>query len=147
MVDHSVMERIRKANHSWVSSIQHEMHDFQYDHDADILYIAYGEPTDAFSVPLDVEGEDVYLRIEHDTYRIVGVDFLHFRKIFIANHAEIQAAFDSFSSILGDLDWRIQLRLPSEDEEGKVSLMVPAHTFLDYFPSYIPKVAPELVPA
>ena len=147
MVEHSLMKRIRDANHSWVSSVQREMHDFQYDYDADVLYIAYGEPADAFSVPLDVEGEDVYLRVELESYRIVGVEILHFRKIFLSNHADLQAAFDSLSSVLGNLDWRIQLRMPLEDDAGEVSMMLPAHTFLDYFPSYIPKVAPELVAA
>lgn len=147
MVQQNIIEEIRDANHDWVDRVQHEVHDFQYDYDADVLYVAYGDPGEAFSMPLDVEGEDVYLRVELDTHRIVGMDFLHFRKVFLKNHEDLGMIYDSLSGILGKLDWRLQLRLPSDGGYGEVALMVPGHALLDYFPAYLPRVAPELVTA
>ena len=147
MAENDMIKEIRDANHDWVNRVQHEMHDFQYDYDADILYIAYGDPGDAFSMPLDVEGEDVNLRVEQGTFRIVGMDVFHFREVFIKNHADLRKVFESLSDVLGNLDWRLQLRLPSHDGDGEVALMLPGHRLLEYFPSYLPRVAPDLVAA
>lgn len=147
MVEETVTKKIRDANHDWMNRVRHEMHDIQYDYDADILYVAYGTPGESFSMPLDVDGEDVYLRVEEDTFRIVGMDILHFRQVFIENHSDLQMVFESLSGVLGNLDWRLQLRLPTDGNDGEAALMVPGHALLDYFPSYLPTVAPELVAA
>ena len=112
-----------------------------------MLYIAYGQPGDAFSVPIDVPDEEIYLRVESGTHRIVGLDIMHFRKKFLALHDDAKEAFDPFFNLLGHMDWRIQLKAPGGDEEGQIALLLPASASLEYFPRYIPKVAPDLVPA
>ena len=133
------IKRIRKANASWLARIRQELHDIQFDSSADILYISYGEPAEAFSVPLNVQGEDVFLRVEPKTFKIKGIEILNFRKVFLSNHADAKKAFFPYFKLLGDSDWRIQIRMPAEQDSGQVAL--------DYFPAYVNSVAPEMVAA
>ena len=142
-----MIEKIRAANIDWSDRVRAELHDAQYDHEADILYFSFGQPGDAFSVPVDVEGEEVYLRIELETHRLVGVDIMGFRQTFLHNQPDAHDAFSPLFDFLGKMDWRIQMKPASEDDAQQVALFVPATAPLEYFTTYIPKVAPELVPA
>ena len=76
MASKALMANIKESNESFLSRARLEMHDFQFDHDADILYVAIGESTEAFSVPLESMGEQVYLRVEVGTFKIVGLDIM-----------------------------------------------------------------------
>ena len=140
-------EKIRTANSKWFESVRTELHDVQYDYEADILYLSFGQHGDAFSIPVDVEGEEIYLRIEIDTYKFVGADIMGFRQTFLPNHPDAHDAFNPVFDFLGQLDWRIQLKPASKDSRQQLALFVPASAPLEYFATYIPKVAPELVPA
>ena len=137
-----LMEKIRASNESYSKRVFSEWHDFQYDCDADILYLAIGAQGEAFSVPLDTLGEQVYLRIDPDTYKIVGLDIMCFRKSFLANDPDASRAFEPLFNFLGNSDWRIQVRLPDE-----VSLLLPAQAPVEYLGSYIPKAVPSLATA
>ena len=143
-----LMRQVKMANSSWRLRVRHELQDYQYDQDADILYIAYGKPREAFSMPLDNSEDDIYLRIDPDTHEIVGIEIMNFREVFLDNHADAREVFDSFFGLFGYMDWRIQLRLPSVEGDGEVALLVPASRApMEYFPNYIPGIAPDLVPA
>ena len=136
--------RIKAANRSWAERVRGELHDFQYDSDADIMYIAWGKLGESFSIPLDVEGDEIYLRVDEGSFRIVGADILSFRHGFLSRHQDAHEAFGPLLQILGDADWRIQMRLPAKE----FTLFRPAsYNSVEYFPSYIPRVAPELVHA
>ena len=148
MAEAITLKAIRKADPSWQKRIRSEMHDIQLDYDADILYLTFGAPTESVSVPLNITGEDAYLRVQPETLKIVGVDILHFRKGFLQRKPDAKQAFQSLFDLLGDMDWRIQLRLPTPDASGNVQLMLPAASApLSYFPTYLPKAAPDLVAA
>ena len=148
MVDQELMERIRAANVSWSTDIVSELHDIQYDNEADILYIGYGQPREAFSLPVDTPDEDIHLRIDVDTHQIVGIDIMCFRGVFLFKHQDAKEAFAPIFELLGDSDWRFQVRLPSEHDDTQFAPFMPAsRPSLEYFPAYIPKVAPNLVPA
>ena len=148
MVDQGLMERIKAANVSWSTHIVSELHDIQYDNEADILYLGYGQPREAFSLPIGTPDEDIHLRIDVDTHEIVGINILGFREVLLDKHQDAREAFNPFFELLGDSDWRFQIRLPSERDDAQFALFMPAsRPFLEYFPAYIPKVAPNLVPA
>ena len=121
---------IRDADPSWPERIRSELHDIQFDSEADILYIAFGAQQEALSIPLDVPGEDLYLRVNAESLQVVGLDILHFRRTFLPKHADAKQAFDPLFNLLGVMDWRLQVRLPSEDVAGQVALLLPASVFL-----------------
>ena len=119
-------------------------HDFQYDYDADILYLVYGEPKEAFSIPVDDPIEGVYLRVDVETHKIVGLDIMSFRKRFLPQNPDAFEVFRPLLDMFGNLDWRIQLKPSTSVESGEASVSLPASA--SYFPEYIPRVAPDLVP-
>ena len=144
MDEQDLIEKIRAANESFAERILSGIHDIQYDDDADMLYITFGSSGDAFSVGLDTTPDEaVYLRVESDTHKVVGLDILNFRQVFLANHPDAREAFDPLFNFLGRSDWRFQMKLP----EGEISLLLPAQAPVRYLGSYIPKAAPDLVPA
>ena len=144
MASKALMANIKESNESFLSRARLEMHDFQFDHDADILYVAIGESTEAFSVPLESMGEQVYLRVEVGTFKIVGLDIMRFKQAFLANDPHAKKVFDPIFGFFGDSDWRFQ----AEPRTGQVSVFVPpAHEPAQYLDAYIPRVAPDLVPA
>ena len=140
MTARALTRRIHDANLDWKTRMKTAVYDVQYDYDADILYVAFREPTESFSFPLE---DEVNLRIAVDSYEIVGMDVLNVREVFIANNPEIQGAFKRAFEFFGESDWRFEVHHPS----GRVDDMVPSHEFVDYFPTYIPRTAPGLVPA
>ncbi len=132
-----VVEKIRRANQDLESRMSDTVLDFQYDYDADILYLNFGEPQEAFSFEIaDVEG--VYLRVGIDDDKVYGVDILHFRQTFLMHHPEWQESFQLFFDEFGDCDFRVNVEIrPSGDgppKIGKVGV-------------YVPKTVRELVPA
>ena len=137
MDESGLKERIKQANRDWQDRVVPEMYDAQYDHDADILYISFGKTTEAFSLAVE---DDAYLRIDLDTYRIVGMDFFYFKHLFLANNPEIKKSWDKVFELFGTGDWRFQIH----PHTGVVVTMAPVISFLQ---TYVPRAAPELVPA
>ncbi len=143
------IEAVGKANREWSKRALSEVNDLQLDHEADILYLTFGDPEEALSVPVDANEDDVYLRVEPETLKIVGLDIHGFRLGFLQRHSDAKEAFAPLFNILGDMDWRIQLKLPAhDDDKGQHSPMLPsAYASLAYFPNYLPKAAPALAAA
>jgi uncharacterized protein YuzE len=144
--------KIKEANENWKNRMQGQAYDLQYDHEADIFYISFGNPRDAFSIPADPEDEDeVYVRVDTETYEIVGIDIMLFRSHFLPRHPDAQDALNPLVNLLGDSDWRVQIKRPSDHEDGEFAVFLPDATpppkFVEYFRQYIPRAAPELVPA
>ena len=138
-----LIEKIREANASFSERVLHEVHDIQYDYEADILYFAFGvSEGNAFSVPADTDDE-VYLRVNKDDHRIVGLDIMCFRSQFLPNHADAGEAFDPVFNFLGNTDWRFQVKMPT----GEVALLLPARASVEYFHAYIPQAVTQLAPA
>ena len=48
-IEKELTKDIRVANQSWSERMSSEVHDVQYDSDADILYVTYGKPKESFS--------------------------------------------------------------------------------------------------
>ena len=139
-----VMDKIRRANPGWEERLKTVLHDIQYDSGADILYVAYDAPGAVYSVPIGGSEEGIYLRVEIGTEIITGFEIMDFKSNFLVANEDAKAVFEPFFAFLGETDWRIQVK-PSEPEQ--LALLLPAQRSLEYFDSYIPKVAPELVAA
>jgi len=137
-----IMTQIKKANPQWPDQLRTVLHDIQYDSGADILYVAYGTPGASYSVPIGGSEEGIYLRVEISTDIITGFDIMDFKSNFLATNEEAREVFEPFFAFMGLMDWRIQVK-PSEPEQ--LALYVPAQASLEYFDSYIPTVAPELM--
>jgi uncharacterized protein YuzE len=143
----ALVAKIRTANEGWPRK-RHEqgMMDVQYDADADILYVAFGEPEEAFSLPGGETEEDVYLRISLKTHKVVGMDIIHFKNAYLVKHKEAAEKFDVFFKVFGDIDWRIQTTLTAKGDH-EITVFEPAgHAGLDYLRALPPKVVPDAVP-
>ena len=148
MADKKLIQKIQKANPHWLKHVQNETSDFQYDREADILYVAFGPRREAVSVPLDIPGDEVYLRVSPDTYEITGYDIFNFRANYLKNHPEGQQVFEPLFNLLGDMDWRIQLKPLPDTQKAKVKLLLPAsYKAVRYLPEVIRKALPDLVAA
>ena len=138
MNEQVVQKRIQDANKDFEQRLLTSNLVMQYDHDADIMYMAFGESKEAFSFDNpDVNG--VYVRIAPTTYQVIGMDIHHFRKLFLPGHDEWFESFQAIFSELGDGDFRIRLDLQpavgiKEANIGRVA-------------TYVPKTVRELVPA
>ncbi len=77
------IEAVGKANRGWSKRALSEVNDLQLDHEADILYLTFGDPEEALSVPVDANEDGVYLRVEPVTLKIVGLDIHGFRLGFL----------------------------------------------------------------
>ena len=144
----ALQRKIKEANPSWHERVRTELNDIQYDNDADILYVAYGEPTEAFSWLIGDPDDNVYLRVDTETYQIVGIDIMGFRRNFLSRHQDGKEVFAPLFQMFGTSDWRFLLRIPSEGEEAYAVLLRPgSHPSLEYIPSYVHKAAPELATA
>ena len=138
------MKRIAAANDDFAERVMSEVTDTQYDTEADILYVTFGSAHNAFSVATKNTDEEVYLRVQQDTHRIVGIDILCFRQVFLGRHPDAKEVFDPLFNFLGDSDWRLQVKLPT----GEVTLLQPAGTApVRYLGRYVPEAARELVMA
>ena len=128
--------KIKKANKNWNQRTRGNLHDVQYDADADILYVTFGTPVESFSIP--AEGQDqemIYIRVSIDSYEIVGMDIHSFRHVFLPNHRESEEKFQAPFAFLGD-------------EDGKIVLYKPAsRPPLEFVTSYISEAVPDLVSA
>lgn len=147
MDDKELANKIKNANTDWTERTMTEAWDVQYDSDADILYASCGGPTKAFSIPADEPNDGVYLRVNVETYRVVGFDISDFLHVFMKSNLEIKQAFDQLFGVLGYGDWRFQISSPCDDEGGEEMSEPAAYVARSYFSTYIPKIAPDLVPA
>jgi uncharacterized protein YuzE len=147
MDDQALAQRIASTNVDWGKRPESERCVVQYDHDADILYVAYGEPVDGFSISVDGVDDDAYLRVDADSYRIVGIELLDFRRTFVGKHADIRPAFENLFAVLGPEDWKIAIASSAGEDSEEILLFKPAaRASLDYFSDYIPRVAQSLAP-
>ncbi len=118
-----LIEKVKLANKDFKKRMLSELHDMQYDYDADILYVALGSSTGAFSLPIETpHDEDVHLRVERDSYQIVGLNIMAFREFFLKKNPDAKEAFDPVFSFLGTSDWRFQVQFTSTEFQ----LFVPA---------------------
>lgn len=144
----SLMQQIKEANPSWQAWARSQLHSFQYDADADILYMTYGKSTEAFSVPIGDPDEGANLRVELETYRVIGIDIIGLRTLFLPKHPDAGQAFEPLFEVLGNDDWRIEVRPPSGNEKGSIALYRPAiQASSEFFRAYLRQIVPELVPA
>jgi len=133
-----VQKRIRDANKDFEARFPASNFVIQFDHDADILYMTFGEPDEAFS--FDNPNVDwVYVRVAPTTYQVIGMDIHHFRKLFLPGHNEWYEAFEAIFNELGDGDFRIRLDLQPSGKmrEVKIGRVV----------TYVSKTVRNLVPA
>ena len=122
-MDEKIVHReIREANKDFEDRLRTSLLDLQYDHDADLLYLTFGSPKEAFSFDEPSAEDVVYLRIALDTYQIVGMDIHHFRALFLARHPDWKASFDLFFDELGQGDFRICMELHPPGDLGKVEI-------------------------
>ncbi len=146
--DKALGQKVASANVDWGDRPQSERCVVQYNHDADILYVAFGEPVDGFSVSVGSAENNTYLRVGADSFRIVGIELLDFRRTFVDRHAEIRHAIENLFAVLGPDDWKIEIASTTGEASDEENLFKPAaRASLDYFSNYIPRVALELAPA
>jgi uncharacterized protein YuzE len=138
-----ILMKVIEANKNWCTDAKGMPHDFQYDYDADILYLVYGEPKEAFTIPVDDPIEGVYLRVDIETHKIVGLDILSFRKRFLPQNPDALEVFRPLLNMFGNLDWRIQLKPSTSVDLGGSPALLPASA--SFFPEYIPRIVPDLV--
>lgn len=140
--------RIAEANRSWSQRVRNGMTDIQYDHAADMLYVSYDGPGEAFSFPVGSSDEGAYLRIDPETYAIKGFEVLGFKHGFLPAHPDALGAFEPIFALFGETDWRVQIGPPNEDPSRVTVLHKPAASAsVDYFSDYLQKAAPELLSA
>ncbi len=137
-----LIQRIRAANPDFQKRVASGLFDLQYDADADIVYVALGEPTEGVSVPIATAGDDLFLRTDYD-YKILGFDILHFRSRFLPRHPDGAAAFAPLFAFFGTGDWRLHVSL-HQARQPEALYTVPSEAPLNYFKTYLPTVAPEL---
>ena len=144
-----LIQRVAKANPAWPERIRRAATDIQFDRAVDILYVAYGEPGEAFSIPTGSPDEGVYLRVDLETYRIVGIEAFDFRGAFLPAHPDALEAFEPIFRLFGDEDWRIQIG-PWESGESEEVLLYSkpaARASVDYLAAYLQRTAPGLAAA
>jgi uncharacterized protein YuzE len=134
-----IAKKIRAANKDFEDRLRATVLELQYDHDADILYSAFGDPQDAFSFDAGPSDEVVYLRIDMETFKLVGMDILHFRKSFLPKHSDWEKSFKTIFGQLGEGDFciRMEHHEPALKRNRKVGEVG----------SYYPKTIRELVTA
>lgn len=145
-MDGNIIRKIEDANKSWVKRVEYLVRDVQYDHEADILYVNYGDITDAFSLSIDDSDDSVYLRVDTETFEIIGIEIIAFQSVFLKRHSDAKLVFENLFAFFGDSDWRFQV-LPheDEDEEPEIGVFTPAsEASVGYFSTYLPKVFPKL---
>ena len=144
--DKKLVSKIRLANKSWSRRAASSVQDIQYDSNADIFYANYGAIADAFSMAVDDPDDLVYVRIDVQTFEIIGFEIMSFKQIFLTHHPELKKNLDEIMAVFGDADWRFQL-LPNSEMAGTQASVPAAQASIGYLSSFLPKVAPDLVSA
>ena len=136
MDEQVIWKRMSDANGDFEERFRSSSVDIDYDYDADILYLRFGEPRDAFSF----EGLDgLYLRVAIEDYTWVGMDILHFRKSFLEHHLDWKRSFELMFAEFGQGDFRIHFG-PHLRENA---LVMETGTI----GKFVPKTVRDLVPA
>ncbi len=88
----TAIEKAKRALAELTEQIKVRDIPFDYDEAEDIIYFTLGPSDEAITVPLD---EGLYVDIDTESNRLVGIELIRFRKSFCQQYPELERAWES----------------------------------------------------
>ena len=117
--EEELIRRICKANLNWRGRVSNESRYLHYDYESDILFLRFGAPGFGFLIWFDDDEQEFNWKIEDESFHIVALEIMPFRKGLMPRHPKLQVAYGRAVKEFGACDWFIDL--PSQSKNGEAS--------------------------